>query len=203
VGLRYPPRTSEYIDVGSGRYVGHRTLAELQALGTATSPAVAVGSTAYVTDHGRVAEVLTADASSSTWGYKRTRSIYPVCASSSGSNALRFCSFGSATILTSLATPSLAGGIICVWPTVAKKAILFVTNDPGSVDIGTYKSENETALETITVVVPAATPVTFTFTELSTFAAGERLHIGIDPTNARTASEVTYIVVEIEETITL
>lgn len=175
------------------------TLANLQAKGT--SDGISVGDMAFDLTSRLLIYAISAAGTSSTWAFKRRRTLNPNVASADTSSSLRYASWATLDVTSA---PGAAGAQwLCRWPTVVLTALFTVENDPGDVAISTHKNRNATPLEAITVTVPADTPTLFTFTSLSTFDSGDQLGIGVNPTNARTMSEYSSITIEIEETVTL
>ena len=177
------------------------TLDELQALGTATDPAVGVGTIAFATDLQTFVYCQAAVANSSTWGFKQWSTKTPQIASASVSPDLRFASWGSTTIGTTASTAGCT--LLCHWPTRIRSMVVFIPNNPGNVAMSVHQNGNAVALEAVTEAVPAATTTQFDFTVAASLNAGDFMSIGIDPQNARTASENQILSIEVEETVTL
>lgn len=185
------------LGVGSTVKIRADTLSNLKALGT--DDGLAVGDVAWDTTGKRFVSALTAAAGSSTWGIKSRFTIHTTPASTSTSADERFLSFGSSTVGSLINNFGI--GTIFRHPTTVYGCMFWVENDPGNVTIKAYKEAVEAASKTETVA--AATPKDFVFATPPTYAAGERFDLGIDPTNARTASEESHLALDVEQTITL
>ena len=184
--MRYPPlSTFPTIIVGSGKYVGHRTLAELQALGTATSPAVAVGSTGFDTTNRLPVYALTASASSSTWGYKRQQA-YPFAYSEAAAAALVKVDWvsnidtGSDSYVNMLIAPHAGRFVRCTLKcdTGGPPGVTAI-----AVNKGVAGADPTVGLDSQSVdMVSADVTYSVNFDDGATFAAGDTLNLTIDPT---------------------
>lgn len=200
--LILPTTSAPFIDVGSGRYVGHRTLAELQALGTGTPIKVEVGDTAWVTDRGRAAECLTAGASSSTWGYKKTAFMeLLVNAANATASYLNWSSSAQRT------APNFDTSFLPLAPGRVRSMKFASSGTPGSTVFSFHRATaagfvSTTATETLGAINWAAADTAYEaiFTAAASFVAGQRIGFKGVPT-ANWGSCV--FTVELEYTITL
>jgi hypothetical protein len=174
------------------------TLAQLQALGT--DAGVRVGARAKPSDVGIELDCTVAGASSSAWGYKRRRGVLGCPVSASTSADERWLNWSTAGVGGAVTTALVE--LPLRHPTRVLFVEFFAANDPGATVWKVY--DDGALVDTSDSVDPtAAVPNVWTFPTRPTIAAHSLLAISYDPTNARTASERTQAVVEIEETVTV
>jgi len=174
--------TVPYLTVGGQVFVGGKTIAQLQALGTSTDPAVsatAPRTVAYDTTNERWVYCQTAAASSSTWAYRWVEHMRTLGALTT-KQYWNWCDTGQLADLTTPASQNLrlaAGALLSVKQ--------YTVSSPGSTIVGLHINENATALETVTVTPSGGGVVTtYAFTAAAVYSAGNRISISQDPTSA-------------------
>lgn len=169
------------------------TLASLKGLGT--SDALQAGDPGFDTTNKRTLYCISVDgASSSTWGYKRTRVIKGAYSTGSALERWPFLGDGSGvgTAVTDVRvsiTMPYAGKMLGFW--------YHPENDCGNVTVKTYKNKGA-AVDTLGPTAVNATQVKFN--AATTWAAGDSIAIGITNTNVPTSPMWS---LELEEVVTV